>query len=53
MTRKQLHGLAAAILIVGGLLLAFTTTVEAGIAGFLCAIAAAGVMIYASSRPRE
>ncbi len=53
MTRQQLHGLAALLLIAGGGLFVFTDTVPPAIAGLACTAAAGLLLLLARYRDKE
>ncbi len=53
MSRKEIHGVAALLLVMGGLSFVFTSSVEGAFAGLGLTLAAAGVMLYGSTRPRD
>ena len=53
MTRQQLHGLAALLLIAGGALFIFTETVAPAIAGLACTVAAALLLLLSWYRDRS
>ena len=52
MTRQQLHGLAALLLIAGGGLFIFTETLPPAIAGLACTAAAGLLLVQARYRDR-
>ena len=53
MTRRHLHGLAALLLIAGAGLYMFTETLPPAIAGMVCTVAAALLMLFAWHRDRR
>ena len=53
MTRQHLHGLAALVLIAGAGPYMFTETLPPAIAGMVCTLAAALLMLFAWHRERR
>ncbi|MDA1097448.1 MAG: hypothetical protein O2967_00570 [Proteobacteria bacterium] len=53
MTRQQLHGLAALLLITGGGLFIFTETVPPAVAGLACTVTAGLLLLLAWYRDKS